>query len=114
VLIRKSTATSTPGPTTFPPSSSTPVGGIVGGVIGATVVIGVAFAFAWYKIKIANAKEVTKGPTFAAPKGDLEYQAPPETDIPVPNEMQEVRGPPALNYTLVTDSGNLGKVQLEH
>jgi hypothetical protein len=111
VLIRKSTATSTPAPTTFPPSS-TPVGGIVGGVIVAAVVIGVAFAFAWYKIKTANVKEVTKGPTLAAPKGDIECQAPPETDIQLPNEMQEeVRGPPALNYSLVTDSGNLGKTQ---
>jgi hypothetical protein len=112
VLIRKSTAISTPAPTTFPPSSSTPVGGIVGGVIGAAVVIGVAFAFAWYKIKTGNAKEVTKGTTFAAPRGDIEYQASPETDIQPPNEMrEEVRGPPALNYSLVTDSGNLGKIQ---
>jgi hypothetical protein len=112
VLIRKTTATSMPAPTTVPPSSSIPVGGIAGGVIGAAVVIGVAFAFAWYKIKTANAKEVTKGPTFAVPKGDIEYQAPPETDIQLPNEMQEeVRGPPALNYSLVTESGNLGKTQ---
>jgi hypothetical protein len=81
----------------------------VGGVIGAVIVIGVAFAFAWYKIRTANSKRAQEGPSIAAPNGEIDYQTRPNQQVEsTTQEMREkVRGPPALNYKTVTHSGNL-------
>jgi hypothetical protein len=81
----------------------------VGGIIGAVVVIGVAFAFAWYKIRTANSKRPQEEPSIAAPNGEIDYQTRPNQpeESPTQEIREEVRGPPALNYPTVTHSGNL-------